>query len=66
VKQPQIWGHGVQFLAAFALISLFCATVAVLSNTRVSFPQRDHRCHRIRAFSSGIRTPLQRGITRGV
>jgi hypothetical protein len=26
----------------------------------------DHRCHRIRASSSGIATPSQRGITRAV
>ena len=26
-----------------------------MSGARLSFPQRDHRCHRTRAFSSGIR-----------
>jgi hypothetical protein len=33
---------------------------------RLFFRRSDHRCHRIRASSSGIATPSQHGITRAV
>lgn len=42
---------------------LFCSLVSIKNFDLVD---SGHRCHRIRAFSSGIVTPSQYGITRAV